>query len=225
VLESIITSTSTGVITLQSLMACTTASIILGIGVAGVYMYKNEYNRNFVITLALLPAMVQVVISLVNGNLGTGVAVLGAFSLVRFRSVPGSAREISSIFFAMAIGLATAMGYILYAFGFLLIIGTMTILLTLIRFGDSCSQEKDLRITIPEDLDYTGIFDDLFAAYTRRAELLRVKTTNMGSLYELRYRIVLKDESTEKQLLDKLRCRNGNLTILCGRVATDKGEL
>lgn len=224
-LESIITSTSTGVFTLQSLMACTIASIILGIGVAVVYMYKNEYNRNFVITLALLPAMVQVVISLVNGNLGTGVAVLGAFSLVRFRSVPGSAREISSIFFAMAIGLATAMGYILYAFAFLLIIGAMTILLTLIRFGDSRSQEKDLRITIPEDLDYTGIFDDLFAAYTRRAELLRVKTTNMGSLYELRYRIVLKDENTEKQLLDKLRCRNGNLTILCGRVATGKEEL
>lgn len=224
-LESIITSTSTGVVTLQSLMACTIASIILGIGVAVVYMYKNEYNRNFVITLALLPAMVQVVISLVNGNLGAGVAVLGAFSLVRFRSVPGSAREISSIFFAMAIGLATAMGYILYAFAFLLIIGAMTILLTLIRFGDSRSQEKDLRITIPEDLDYTGIFDDLFAAYTRRAELLRVKTTNMGSLYELRYRIVLKDENTEKQLLDKLRCRNGNLTILCGRVATGKEEL
>ncbi|MEA5136392.1 MAG: DUF4956 domain-containing protein [Candidatus Fimivivens sp.] len=224
-LESIITSTSTGVFTLQSLMACTIASIILGIGVAVVYMYKNEYNRNFVITLALLPAMVQVVISLVNGNLGTGVAVLGAFSLVRFRSVPGSAREISSIFFAMAIGLATAMGYILYAFAFLLIIGAMTILLTLIRFGDSRSKEKDLRITIPEDLDYTGIFDDLFAAYTRRAELLRVKTTNMGSLYELRYRIVLKDENTEKQLLDKLRCRNGNLTILCGRVATGKEEL
>lgn len=224
-LESIITSTSTGVVTLQSLLACTIASIVLGIGVAGVYMYKNEYNRNFVITLALLPAMVQVVISLVNGNLGTGVAVLGAFSLVRFRSVPGSAREISSIFFAMAIGLATAMGYIIYAFAFLLIIGAMTILLTLIHFGDSRSQEKDLRITIPEDLDYTGIFDDLFAAYTRRAELLRVKTTNMGSLYELRYRILLKDESTEKQLLDKLRCRNGNLTILCGRVATSKEEL
>lgn len=224
-LESIITSTSTGVVTLQSLLACTIASIVLGIGVAGVYMYKNEYNRNFVITLALLPAMVQVVISLVNGNLGTGVAVLGAFSLVRFRSVPGSAREISSIFFAMAIGLATAMGYIIYAFAFLLIIGAMTILLTLIHFGDSRSQEKDLRITIPEDLDYTGIFDDLFAAYTRRAELLRVKTTNMGSLYELRYRILLKDDSTEKQLLDKLRCRNGNLTILCGRVATSKEEL
>lgn len=210
---------------MQSLLACTVASIILGIGVACVYMYKNVYNRNFVITLALLPAMVQVVISLVNGNLGTGIAVLGAFSLVRFRSVPGSAREISSIFFAMAIGLATAMGYILYAFIFLLIIGAMTILLTVIRFGDSRSQEKDLRITIPEDLDYTGIFDDLFTTYTRRAELIRVKTTNMGSLYELRYHIVLKDENAEKQFLDKLRCRNGNLTILCGRIATGKDEL
>ncbi|HWP52173.1 MAG TPA: DUF4956 domain-containing protein [Clostridia bacterium] len=224
-LESILTTTSTGVTTMQSLLACTVASIILGIGVACVYMYKNVYNRNFVITLALLPAMVQVVISLVNGNLGTGIAVLGAFSLVRFRSVPGSAREISSIFFAMAIGLATAMGYILYAFIFLLIIGAMTILLTVIRFGDSRSQEKDLRITIPEDLDYTGIFDDLFTTYTRRAELIRVKTTNMGSLYELRYHIVLKDENAEKQFLDKLRCRNGNLTILCGRIATGKDEL
>lgn len=210
---------------MQSLLICTIASLILGIGVACIYMYKNIYNRNFVITLALLPAMVQVVISLVNGNLGTGVAVLGAFSLVRFRSVPGSAREISSIFFAMAIGLATAMGYILYAFIFLLIIGAMTIFLTVIRFGDSRSQEKDLRITIPEDLDYTGIFDDLFDTYTRRAELMRVKTTNMGSLYELRYRIVLKDDNAEKNFLDKLRCRNGNLTILCGKVATARDEL
>lgn len=224
-LESVITTTSTGVASTQSLLACTAASIILGIGVACVYMYKNEYNRNFVITLALLPAMVQVVISLVNGNLGTGVAVLGAFSLIRFRSVPGNARDISSIFFAMAIGLATAMGYILYAFIFLLIIGAMTVFLTVIRFGDSRSQEKDLRITIPEDLDYTGIFDDLFATYTRRAELMRVKTTNMGSLYELRYRVVLKDENAEKHFLDKLRCRNGNLTILCGRVAAGKDEL
>lgn len=224
-LESILTTTSTGATTMYSLLACTLASILLGIGVACVYMYKNEYNRNFVITLALLPAMVQVVISLVNGNLGTGVAVLGAFSLVRFRSVPGSAREISSIFFAMAIGLATAMGYILYAFIFLFLIGAMTALLTVTRFGDNRSQEKDLRITIPEDLDYTGIFDDLFATYTRRFELMRVKTTNMGSLYELRYRIVLKDENAEKHFLDKLRCRNGNLTIFCGKVATGKDEL
>ncbi len=224
-LERILTTNSTGATTLHSLLACTVASILLGIGVACIYMFKNEYNRNFVITLALLPAMVQVVISLVNGNLGTGVAVLGAFSLVRFRSVPGSAREISSIFFAMAIGLATAMGYILYAFIFLVLIGAMTVLLTVTRFGDSRSQEKELRITIPEDLDYTGIFDDLFATYTRYTDLIRVKTTNMGSLYELRYRVVLKDENAEKHLLDKLRCRNGNLTILCGKVADSRDAL
>lgn len=224
-LERVLSTTSTGASTLPSLLACTVAAVLLGVGVACVYMYKNEYNRNFVITLALLPAMVQVVISLVNGSLGTGVAVLGAFSLIRFRSVPGSAREISSIFFAMAVGLAAAMGYILYAALFLLIIGATSVLLTAVRFGDSRAQARELRITIPEDLDYTGIFDDLFAAYTRRAELIRVKTTNMGSLYELRYRIVLKDATTEKRFLDKLRCRNGNLTILCGRVATVNDEL
>lgn len=214
-LESILTTTSTGAVSLQSLLICTAASLLLGLGVAWVYMFRNQYSRNFVVTLVLLPAMVQVVIMLVNGNLGAGVAVMGAFSLVRFRSVPGSAREIGSIFFAMAIGLATAMGYLFYALLFLLLIGGCTILLTFCRFGDSPSTVRDLKISIPEDLDYAGLFDDLFSAYARSAQLLRVRTTNMGSLFELRYSIDLKDTAKEKEFIDQLRCRNGNLTIIC----------
>ena len=240
-LDSILSSVSTTVsLSLPQLLLCTAASLAMGLGIALVYMYKNTYSKNFVVTLALLPAMVQIVILLVNGNLGTGVAVVGAFSLVRFRSVPGSAREISAILFAMllfggetlkdfafamAIGLATGMGYVGVALLFLILVGLMTLLLTRLRFGESRAQEKELRITIPESLDYSGIFDDLFAKYTKRAELVRVKTSGMGSLYELHYRVALREPVIEKAFLDDLRCRNGNLTISCGPVSTVRDEL
>lgn len=220
-LDSIITTTANGTADLKSFVICTISAVVIGILAACVYMYKNTYNRNFVVTLALLPAMVQVVIMLVNGNLGTGIAVMGAFSLVRFRSFPGTAREISSIFFAMAIGLATAMGYIACALIFLVIIGAMNILLINIRFGDSSSSDRELRITIPEDLDYNGVFDDIFASYTKRFQLTKVKTTNMGSLYELRYHVSLKNGKSEKSFIDELRCRNGNLTIVCSMAGND----
>jgi len=225
VLDSYLNSLSAGSITVQQLLVCTLASIVLGIGVAAVYMYRNTYSKNFVVTLALLPAMVQLVIMIVNGNLGAGVAVMGAFSLVRFRSIPGSAKEIGNIFFAMAIGLATGMGYLAIAFIFLLVVGAMSILLNTIRFGEKKQHEKELKITIPENLDYHGIFDDLFATYTQGAELVRVKTTNMGSLYELHYHVVLNGPVIEKAFLDELRCRNGNLNIVCGRVPFNKDEL
>lgn len=224
-LHSILNLSSSATISIESFFICTIVSIILGLGIAGIYMFRNEYNKNFVITLALLPAMVQIVIMLVNGNLGTGVAVMGAFSLVRFRSLPGTAKDISSIFFAMAIGLANGMGYIGYACLFLLIVGAVTILLTGSRFGEQRVQEKELKITIPENLDYNGIFDDLFQEYTGKSRLNLVRTTNMGSLYELQYRIQLKDESREKEFMDKLRCRNGNLNIVCGRIASRTNEL
>lgn len=217
--------TTTSTASIQSFLICTIVSLILGIVAAVIYMYKNIYNKNFVITLALLPAMIQIVIMLVNGNLGTGVAVLGAFSLIRFRSVPGSAKEISSIFFAMAIGLATGMGYIGYAIIFLLIIGLVTVILTATSFGEQKMDEKELKITIPENLDYNGIFDDLFEKYTDKTKLNLVKTTNMGSLYELHYRILLKNKNSEKEFLDALRCRNGNLNILFGRIASRGNDL
>lgn len=206
-------------------LICTAASLILGMAIAGIFMFRNTYSKGFIVTLALMPAIVQMVIMLVNGNLGTGVAVMGAFSLVRFRSVPGRAEEISSIFLAMAVGLATGMGYIGIAVVFVLIIGGANMALTASRFGEKSSGSRVLRITIPESLDYTSIFDELFCQYLKKWELEQVKTSNMGSLYKLDYKVVLKDQKEEKKLIDDLRCRNGNLEIFLGRAMSIREEL
>ena len=223
--SSVLDTILTGDITWEILLTCTATSLVLGVVCAIVFMFRNTYTKSFVITLALLPAIVQAVIMLVNGNLGTGVAVMGAFSLVRFRSVPGSAREICSLFLAMALGLATGMGYIGIAVFLAVVLNLVQVLLVLSKFGEGVSEEKELKITIPESLDYTGIFDDIFVTHTRRAELMRVKTSNMGGLYELCYRVTLKNRNTEKQMIDEIRCRNGNLTIVCGKVPVSREEL
>ncbi|MDA9470364.1 DUF4956 domain-containing protein [Enterococcus sp. 5H] len=210
----------------QQLLICMLVSILLGLLVAIVHMYRNVYSKNFVITLAVLPILVQLVIMLVNGNLGTGVAVLGAFSLIRFRSVAGGAREITSIFWSMGIGLATGMGFIGYIVLFSVIIAVFLLLLNTVHFGEKQRvAEREIKVTIPEDLDYPGLFDDLFQTYTYAANLDSVKTTNMGSLYELRYRVTLKDNQNEKELMDAMRVRNGNLTIVSGKVSTNREEL
>ncbi len=199
-----------------TMLISTGSSLVLGIIIALMYMYKSSYSKSFTVTLALLPSIVMAVITLVNGNLGTGLAVMGAFSLVRFRSIPGSAREIGFIFFAMAVGLATGMYYIAYAFAFTLIVGLASIALYSIKFGEKKFTNKELKITIPENLEYTSLFDDLFDTYTNSAKLMRVKTTNMGSLYQLTYDIEMKNTNSEKEFIDKIRCRNGNLDIICG---------
>lgn len=208
-----------------SVLVCAAASLGLGAVIALVYAFRSAYSKSFVAMLVLLPAIVQAVIMLVNGNLGVGVAVMGAFSLVRFRSVPGSAREIGNIFFAMAVGLATGMGYIGYACLFTAVISAASLLLTLIRPSENRPAERSLKITIPETLDYSGIFDDLFAKYTLESSLETVKLTNLGSLYELHYRIRMKDPAQEKNMLDQIRVRNGNLNIVCGRVPLTSYEL
>ena len=212
-------------VSLWNVVLCTVVSLVLGIVIALIHMRQGGYTKSFAVTLALLPAMVQIVIMLVNGNIGAGVAVTGAFSLVRFRSVPGSAREIGSLFFAMAIGLATGMGYLGFAALFLVLVGLAMLALSASGFGRPRGEERELKITIPEGLDYEGIFDDLFAKYADHAELERVRTTNMGSLYELCYRVELKESGINKAFLDELRCRNGNLNIVCGRVSTAREEL
>lgn len=217
-LDFLFQSVLTAPITAAGFFACTLASLILGALIAGMSMIRSRYSKSFLITLATLPAIVQVVIMLVNGNVGTGVAVMGAFSLVRFRSVPGSAKEITNLFLAMAVGLATGMGYIGIAAVLTVLLCGLQVLYTLLRVGEPRKTEKLLKITIPENLDYTGVFDDLFAAYTTGAQLLRVKTTNLGSLFQLHYRITLRDPAKEKAFLDELRCRNGNLDILLGRM-------
>lgn len=206
-LDSILTSG----LTLPAFLICTAASLILGLLTALVCMYRQRCSRGFAVTLAILPAMVQMVILLVNGNIGAGVAVAGAFSLVRFRSVPGTAREIG------AIGLATGMGYVALAAIFFAIVAAALLALTAMSFGDRSPRERLLKITIPEDLDYDGSFDDIFRQYTFSHTLERVKTTNMGTLYELQYHITLKEAQVPKAFLDALRCRNGNLNILCSR--------
>ncbi len=215
----------TGTFTFNTFLICMLTSLVLGAALAWVHSLYNSSSKGFVITIALLPAIVQMVIMLVNGNLGTGVAVMGAFSLVRFRSVPGNAKEINSIFIAMAIGLATGIGYLAVAALFVVIVGGVSVLYNATSFGEPKHREKELKITIPEGLDYTGIFDDLFEKYTSKNELVRVKTANMGSLYKLDYRIKLKDQAQEKLFIDELRCRNGNLEITCGKVSSGSEEL
>ena len=216
-MSSILQSITEGTITNQNFAIYLLISIVLGIVVALSYMFKSKYTSGFVITLALLPAIVQAVIMLVNGQIGTGIAVMGAFSLVRFRSVPGTAREIVSIFLAMAIGLAMGMGNIVVALIFTVVMIAANFVLTILGFGQKHNAPKTLRVIIPEDLDYTGIFDDIFEKYTKSFELESVKTTNMGSLYRLTYQITLKSDVSEKDMIDEIRCRNGNLEVFCGK--------
>lgn len=203
------------VVQVGDFLLCVAVSLIIGVFLAAVYCYKSKYTQSFVMTLALLPAVVCVVIMMVNGNIGAGVAVAGAFSLVRFRSVPGSAKEICAIFLAMGAGLVAGMGYLAYAVLFVLILGGMMFLYTHFELGKDRQKGnyKTLHITIPEDLDYTGVFDSIMEKYTKEHELMNVKTTNMGSLFKLTYNVVLKDAAMEKEFIDKLRCRNGNLEI------------
>lgn len=214
-----------GTITAGEIAICTGVALGLGLLIAIVYMFRNRYSKAFAVTLALLPLMIQSVIMVVNGNLGTGVAVAGAFSLVRFRSAPGSAKEISAIFFAMAVGLACGMGYVVYAIFFTLLVCAAMIALNLCNFGEADLKSRNLRITIPENLNYSHLFDDLFEKYTSAHVLQKVRTTNMGGLYELQYAIALKSPEIEKELLDEIRQRNGNLTISCGLQVTSKDEL
>lgn len=223
--SSILSTGEDSSISALNLFICLFTALGLGVVIALIYMFRSYYNKGFVVTLALLPAIVQMVIMMVNGNLGTGVAVAGAFSLVRFRSTPGTARDITSIFLAMAVGLATGMGYIGAAVVFVLVMGIVSIILNLSNFGSSRGVEKSLRITIPESLDYNSVFDDVFNKYLRKWEIVQVRTMSMGSLFRLEYRIVVKDLSQEKQMIDDLRCRNGNLEILCGRISSSKEEL
>ena len=206
-------------ITLQVFLICTAVSLALGVGIALVASYGSQSTQSLAVALAVLPAVVQTVIMLVNGNLGAGVAVAGTFSLVRFRSAPGTAKEIAAIFLAMAVGLATGMGYLALAALLFVLVGGVLLLLTVLGFGRPKQTERILKVTIPENLDYDGLFDDLFQRYLTGATLEKVKTTNMGTLYELQYRITLPDGKIDKAFLDDLRCRNGNLSVQCGKEA------
>lgn len=214
-------------VTVKHFLACLLSALLIGVIMAVCYMFRTRYTKSFVVTLALLPAVVCVIIMMVNGNVGAGVAVAGAFSLVRFRSVPGTAREIGTLFLAMGAGLITGMGYIAFAFLFTVIMCVFFTLCNLLDFGTSKNAAiyKVLTITIPESINYSEIFDDIFAEFTTSAELARVKTTNMGSMFKLTYHIRLKDASKEKEMIDQLRCKNGNLEISISKQDTMVTEL
>lgn len=199
---------------LTSFLVCIVAALAAGLIMAFGYTVRNRYTKSFVLTIALLPAIVCVVIMVVNGNIGAGIAVMGAFSLVRFRSAPGTAREIIMIFSAMGAGLLAGMGSIPMSIIFTIILTGIFVLYNCVTFGKgSCEKFKVLTVTIPEDLNYADIFDDIFEEYTTSHELVKVKTTNMGSMFRLTYNISVKDPKKEKAMIDMIRTRNGNLDI------------
>lgn len=200
-------------------------SLLLGLVVAKVYQFKTVYSKSFVMSLALLPTLIAIVIFLVNGSLGAGVAVMGAFSLIRFRSAPGGAKELVSIFLVMTIGIAIGMGYLVFATVFTLIMSLAMLLLEVVNFGQMKHSMRQLTIVIPESLDYESIFDDIFNKAANHVELANVKTSDMGSLFKIKYIIQLNGRMTEKELIDALRTRNGNLEIAISRYITKENEL
>lgn len=217
-LSNIFTSIITnGTFTGAQLGIATVTSLICGLIIAGTYLVKNRCSRSFAVTLVLLPAIVELVIILVNGNIGAGVAVAGAFSLVRFRSAPGKGQEITSIFLAMAVGLATGMGYVGVAVLFSVVVSLINLLLNVLKFGEAGDNFRTLKITVPENLDYEGKFEDIFNKYLSTYTFDEVKTSNMGSLYKITLSVVMKPNISSKDFLDELRTRNGNLDISLGR--------
>lgn len=213
---NVISSTATSISAWGTVAAIGTA-LVLGLVIAGIYALSGNASKYMLVSLTVLPAVVGVVILTVNGNLGVGIAVMGAFSLVRFRSIPGKSLDICYLFFAMAVGLVSGIGYIYFAAIITVLIGAVLLVGSKLDIGTEKSRNKRLKITIPEDLDYAGCFEDIFEKYTKKAKLIKVKTANMGMLYELTYEISLINADNEKAMIDDLRVRNGNLTIVCER--------
>ncbi|MBR1393351.1 MAG: DUF4956 domain-containing protein [Ruminococcus sp.] len=219
-LASTVTTTISSItVTNESFAVCSIVSLLLGALIAFTFCFKQKKSRGLVLALTILPLLVQVVIMMVNGNIGTGVAVLGAFSLVRFRSVPASAKDICGIFLAMAVGLAAGSEQLVLATVFTTIVCAITLIYSFSPLGRADKAVKELHVTIPESLDYSEIFDDIFEKYTSSSELVSTKTTGMGSLYKLTYEITLKDVKEEKKMIDEIRTRNGNLEINCSKKA------
>lgn len=201
------------------------AGLVLGFIISAVYKKTGPYTKNFLTTIAVLPALTSTVLFAVNGNVGTSVAILGVFSLVRFRSVPGTSREIVSIFFSMAVGLLLSTGNIPFALLVTIIISAVLFFFSKSEFGKEVTDKENLKILIPEDLNYNELFDTILEKYTSEFELIKVKTTNMGSMYELSYDIVISDKSKQKEMIDSLRCKNGNLTISVCKATKNSNEL
>lgn len=206
-------------------LICIGVAVVLGGLISFTHKLTTKTTNNFLLTLTILPALVQVVILLINGNLGTSVAVAGAFSLIRFRSMPGNSKEIISVFWAMAVGLALGMGYIIYAIVFTVIVAIIIVVINKLIMSKEKSERRKLKIVIPENMNYEDVFQDIFNKYANKVELNRVKTTNMGSMYELLYLIEIKKDINQKNFLDEIRCRNGNLLVMLEREEIGEIEL
>ena len=207
-------SDSSSSVDLWPILICTLVSIVLGVIIAYTHKKTSKYSKNFLVTLAILPVLVQTVMIMVNGNLGTSVAIVGAFSLVRFRSIPGTSKEILSVFFAMAIGLATGMGHVFFAIIITIIVSIAIILFSKVKWFEPNKEERVLRVVVPENLDYTNMFDEVFQKFTKEAKLDSVKTINMGSLFDLSYCIIFNPNVNEKEFIDEIRVKNGNLKVM-----------
>lgn len=199
-----------GNIDLISFIIILISSLLLGLLIAFVHMKGGKSSKNFFITLTVLPLLVASIILTTNGSLGTAVAIMGSFSLIRFRSIPGTSKEITSVFFSMVIGVVLGTGYILVAFLLTIFISLVITLLNKVKIGE---KTKELKVVVPEDLDYTDMFEEIFNKYTSKHELIKSSTTNMGSMFELKYEIILKEGTNEKEFIDEIRVRNGNLRV------------
>lgn len=219
-MESIFSTTQAS-ISVQNFLICIGVAIVLGVVVAVTHKLTTKTTPNFMLTLAILPVLVQVVILLINGNLGTSLAVAGAFSLIKFRSMPGNSKEIISVFWSMALGLALGMGYVTLAALVTIIVAIVIIIFN--KIMTSVENERKLKIVIPENLDYEEVFDEILNKYTDKCELVKVKTTNMGSMYELLYEVILKQKVKEKEFLDEIRVRNGNMLVMLERQEINEG--
>lgn len=223
-LESIFND-ATATISLANCIICIVVAIILGGIISVTHKITTKTTPNFVLTLVILPVLVQVVILLINGNLGTSLAVAGAFSLIRFRSMPGNSKEIISVFWAMTVGLGLGMGYVTYTVIITIIVAILVIVLNRVVSKSQDSFERKLKILIPENMDYEEVFNDIFEKYTDKLELKKAKTTNMGSMYELIYIVKIKQGQKEKSFIDEIRCRNGNMLVSLERPEMSEVEL
>lgn len=219
--NTIFNNTTTG-LDVQTVLICAVVALVLGIVVALTHMWTSRTTKSFTITLATLPLLVMAVMIMINGNLGTSIAILGAFSLIRFRSIQGDAKELLSVFFVMMIGLALGMGHVMFAVVITAIAVAAIFIFSKTHFLEPNTSNRSLKIVIPEDLDYDEVFDDIFKKYCKKAELVRTKTMNMGSLYKLTYDVTLKKGIKEKAFLDEIRVKNCNLKVLLSQTELEK---
>lgn len=219
--NTIFDNTATG-LSVDTVLICAVVALVLGVVIAFTHLKTSRTTKGFAITLATLPLLVMAVMIMINGNLGTSIAILGAFSLIRFRSIQGDAKELLSVFFVMMVGLALGMGHVLFAVVITAIAVAAIVVFSKTSFLEPNTYNRSLKIVIPEDLDYDEVFDDVFAKYTKKAELVKTKTMNMGSLYKLTYNVTLKKGIKEKAFLDEIRVKNCNLKVLLSQPESEK---